>query len=116
MFELFLLSITQGDMLALDNLRDSMDAQLQEVRVNHEKVLHSDAQSEFVSGLAAAVCHASMINTHHVYQRWLRLWPALQVWLANEEAANYSIYGSAKLEGYIEELMSQLEIRSSLQV
>jgi len=50
------------------------------------------------------------------FQQWIKCWPLLQLWINSESYSHSIIHSNAELEGMIQELYSNLEIKNSLQV
>ena len=97
-------------------MKEKIERHTHQVLDNILKINQSSNEWEFANKLTTKICDVSKQSAYSAFQRWLLLWPAIQLWLSNDAAAVSSIYSIAHLEGITSEIMAHLATKKNLEV
>lgn len=103
------------NMEALNGLKQDIESKNDEVQKKIERLNEACLQWKFANQLCGDVCTTSRNFSYDAYRRWLMIQPVLQVSLGLDSRISNSIYASAQLEGYTEELLAHFEVKEVFQ-
>jgi len=104
-----------NEMSSLEELKAKIERHTNQVLDNVLKINESSNEWEFANKLTTRVCDVSKLSAYNAFQRWLLLWPALQVWMSSDAYAVSTVYSVAFLEGLSSEIMAHLEAKKNIQ-
>jgi len=103
-------------MSTLEELKARIEQHTNQVLDNMLKINESSNEWESANKLTTRDCDESKLAAFDAFQRWLLLWPALQVWMSSDAYAVSTMYSVAFLEGLSSEIMAHLEAKRTIQV
>lgn len=87
-----------------------------QVLSNILRINESSGEWEFANKLSTRICDITKQSAYLAYERWILLWPVIQLWLSSDSRVLSGIYSVAHLEGLSSEIMTHIEMKNNLQV
>lgn len=103
-------------MKTLENLKSKIQGHTDQVLNNTLRINESSNEWEFANKLTTRICDISKQSAYLAYERWILLWPVIQLWLSSDSRVLSGIYSVAHLEGLSSEMMTHMEMKNGLQV
>ena len=103
-------------MNSLEDLKFKIQGHTDQVLSNILRINESSSEWEFANKLSTRICDISKQSAYLAYERWILLWPVIQLWLSSDSRVLSGIYSVAHLEGLSSEIMTHMEMKNSLQV
>ncbi len=103
-------------MNSLEDLKLKIQGHTDQVLSNIFRINESSSEWEFANKLSTRICDITKQSAYLAYERWILLWPVIQLWLSSDSRVLSGIYSVAHLEGLSSEIMTHMEMKNSLQV
>lgn len=103
------------EMLSLEDLRLDIARQVSEVRDNISVMSKESSEWAFANNLTSCACKVAKASAFDAYNRWMAVFPVVQIWMSMEPYAMAAVESGAQLEGFSEELLAHIEAKHVLQ-